>query len=171
MRKRLHIPVKEIIIHEEVSPFNGPNSFQFEQISRCFKFPQGKTPGGGYQTIFKLSIQNVLVRKVDPRKLLYCRINPASPVARLLKKRRFYMIYESYVAETLALHMRLTQRNTTEDLVAESSLKGCPVVFRFVEVRVDRLGVVKDLRFNVTSRELMEVDGHVLVPTMTLLTT
>ena len=150
-RERPRHSTEETTLLEEISLMSGPNNFEILQKSKCFLGQQQDTkPDGGYQTTFKLGIYNVRIRKVDPRKLLNCRIESTSPVARLTKKRRFYMVYETHVAEKVTCHAKLSQINTDNDAIKETSLKQCPLVFRFVEIRVDRQGVVNDIRFNVT---------------------
>ncbi|XP_038069495.1 uncharacterized protein LOC119738654 [Patiria miniata] len=169
------VPTDEIAILEETCPLSGPDSFEFLQISRCFQQPVGgdkSSRKGGRQTELKLGIYNVRTRRVDPRKLLGCCVDPASPVAKL-KKRKFFMVYETYVAGEVTLSARArahrARRGVPTGDITLSTKRDCPVCFRCVEVILSRSGIVKNLRFDVRLRELSTIKDQAVLPTMKIL--
>ncbi|KAJ8046623.1 hypothetical protein HOLleu_05365 [Holothuria leucospilota] len=96
-----------------------------------------------------ISVENIEVRRIDPRELLWCRLDPGNGHKSCLVR----LIYEAHIAEKLSFTFNVSCHPGDRDLPEQEegafhiTIKNCALAYRFVDLELSKEGLVIDIHF------------------------
>ena len=115
---------------------------------------------------FQLDFGGIYFKSITPSDLLDCRLPVASPILRMGVK-KFFVIYETCVAQEIRCTLKCITKNIAheeddkdgEEKVKVVYIRECPIAFRCVKVTLDAGGIIDDLRYDVSERDVVCFDN------------